>query len=203
MQGLKKKINSFINASIGVSAIFVALGILFLLFPGTSLDVIRWIISAFCMIAGVYFIASDFSKRKVSPFFSTLTLGAVLVIIALVFAVYPNVMNIFPIVIGAWFIISALSTLRFANTLRGTNAGSLSIVTTTLIFICGLLLIFNPWGAQISIMIFAGILMIVYGISNIVQMATIKGNIKDVSEAFKNMAKNIDDIPEAETTKKK
>ena len=203
MYGLKKKINSFINASIGVSAIFVALGILFLLFPGTSLDVIRWIISAFCMIAGVYFIASDFSKRKISPFFSTLTLGAVLVIIALVFAVYPNVMNIFPIVIGAWFIISALSTLRFASTLRGTSAGSLSIVTTTLIFICGLLLIFNPWGAQISIMIFAGILMIIYGISNIIQMATIKGNIKDVSEAFKNMAKNIDDIPEAETAKKK
>ena len=203
MYGLKKKINGFINASIGVSAIFVALGVLFLFFPETSLDVIRWIITAFCMIAGIYFIAADFSKRKISPFFSTTALGAVLVIVALVFAVYPNVMNIFPIAIGAWFIISALSSLRFATTLKGTGAGSLSIVATVLAFVCGLLLIFNPWGGQISIMVFAGIMMIIYGISNIIQMATIKSNIKDVSETFKQMAKEIDDIPEAKTTTKK
>ena len=203
MHGLKKKINGFINASLSISAIFTALGVLFLFFPETSLDVIRWIITAFCMIAGIYLIASDFSKRKVTPFFSTTVSGAVLVIIALVFAVYPNVMNIFPIVIGAWFVISALSSLRFATTLKGTSAGSLSIVSTVLAFICGLLLIFNPWGGQVSIMIFAGIMMIIYGISNMVQMATIKSNLKDVSDAFKSMVKNVDDIPEAKTTKKK
>ena len=203
MYGLKKKINGFITASIGISAVFTALGVLFLFFPETSLDVIRWTIAAISMIAGVYLIASDFSKKRISPFFSTTAMGAVLVIIALVFAVYPNVMNIFPIVIGAWFIVSAISSLRFATTLKGTGAGVFSIVASVLAFICGLLLIFNPWGGQISIMIFAGILMIIYGISNIIQMATIKGNIKEVSNAFKDMAKGLDEIPEAKTTSKK
>lgn len=189
MQGIKKKINGLINTTIGVSAVFMGLGILFLLFPETSLDVIRWFIVAVMMIAGVYLIASDFSRKNVNPFFSTITTGAVLVIIALIFAMYPNIMNIFPIVIGAWFVVSAISSLRFATTLRGTTPGALAIITAVLSLICGLLLIFNPWGGQISIMIFAGVMMIIYGISNIVEMVTIKHNIKEVSEAFKAIAK--------------
>lgn len=203
MYGIKKKINGFINASIGISAAFTALGILFIFFPETSLDVIRWSIAALSMIAGVYLVAADFSKKRFSPFFSTTAMGAILIIIALVFAIYPDVMNIFPIVIGAWFIINALSSLRFAATLRGTSAGSLSIAVAVLAFVCGLLLIFNPWGGQISIMLFAGIMMVVYGISNIIQMTTIKSNIKDVSDAMKGKFKSLEDIPEAKTTKKK
>ncbi len=203
MNNMKKKINSFINTTIGVSAIFAALGVFFLFFPETSLDIIRWFISAVALLAGIYLIAADFSKKRMNPFFSTITIGAVLVIIALVFAVYPNVMNIFPIVIGAWFIVSGLSSLRFATTLKGTNAGVLSSIVTILSLICGVLLIFNPWGGQISIMIFAGIMMIIYGLSNIIQMATIKSNLKDVASAFNEMAKSINDIPEAETTTKK
>lgn len=189
MQGIKKKINGLINTTIGVSAVFMGLGILFLLFPETSLDVIRWFIVVVMMIAGVYLIASDFSRKNVNPFFSTITMGAVLVIIALIFAMYPNIINIFPIVIGAWFVVSAISSLRFATTLRGTTSGALAIITAVLSLICGLLLIFNPWGGQISIMIFAGVMMIIYGISNIVEMVTIKHNIKEVSEAFKAVAK--------------
>lgn len=203
MNGLKKKFNSFINASIGISAAFTALGTLFIFFPETSLDVIRWSIAALSMIAGVYLVAADFSKKSLSPFFGTTAMGAILIIIALVFAIYPDVMNIFPIIIGAWFIINALSSLRFATTLKGTGAGSLSIVVAVLAFICGMLLIFNPWGGQISIMLFAGIMMVIYGISNIIQMATIKNNIKDVSDTFKDMTKSLKEIPEAKTTSKK
>lgn len=203
MNGLKKKFNSFINASIGISAAFTALGTLFIFFPETSLDVIRWSIAALSMIAGVYLVAADFSKKRLSPFFGTTAMGAILIIIALVFAIYPDVMNIFPIIIGAWFIINALSSLRFATTLKGTGAGSLSIVVAVLAFICGMLLIFNPWGGQISIMLFAGIMMVIYGISNIIQMATIKNNIKDVSDTFKDMTKSLKEIPEAKTTSKK
>ena len=203
MYGLKKKINSYINASIGVSAILMALGVFFLLFPETSLDIIRWFIAAATAISGIYLIAADFSKKKISPFFSTMTLGAVLVIIALVFAVYPNVMNIFPVVIGAWFIISALSSLRFAATLKGTGAGALSIISSILAFICGALLIFNPWGGQISIMLFAGIMMIIYGISDIIQMVALKKNIKDVSDAFKQMIKEGEVVEEKETKSNK
>ncbi|MBQ3309777.1 DUF308 domain-containing protein [Candidatus Saccharibacteria bacterium] len=193
MYGLKKKLNSFINASIGISAIFTVLGILFLIFPETSLDVIRWLIAATSGIAGVYLVASDFSKKRISPFFSTVAIGAVLIIIALVFAVYPNVMNIFPIVIGAWFIVSAISSLRFAMTLRGTTSGSLSIIAAVLSIICGILLIFNPWGGQISLMIFAGIMMIVYGISNIIEMLVIRQNVKVVSDNIRELAKSVEE----------
>lgn len=189
MRGIKKKINGFINTTIGVSALFMALGVLFLFFPETSLDVIRWLIAAMALISGVYLIAADFSRKRSSLFFSTVGIGTVLVIIALIFAVYPNVMNIFPMVIGAWFIVSAISSLRFATTLKGTSAGTLSIITAVLSLVCGVLLIFNPWGGQISIMIFAGVMMIIYGLFNIVDMLTIKRNIKDVTDAFKKLAK--------------
>lgn len=189
MQGLKKKLNSFINASIGLSVFFSILGFLFLLFPETSIEVIRWIIVVIASLTGICLIASDFSRYASRRLFSTTSFGVAMIIIAVVFAIYKNIMDIFPIVIGAWFIINALNSIRFATTLRGTTSGVFSIVTAVLSLICGAILIFRPFFGAMSIMVLAGILMIVYGISNIIEMCILKRNLKDIANSFKKSFK--------------
>lgn len=184
MKDLQKKINSFINIQLGSSIFLVALGIIFLIAPGTSLDIIRWTLAIFCLAAGAYILASDI-RRKAPLMFSTTLVGVVLLILGLLFAVRPEIMNIFPTVIGAWFIITGVASVRFSAGLRGTSSGNYALVTSILSLICGILLLLNPWGGQIAIMTFSGIMMIIYGASNLVDMAVLKHNLKDLSKNFK------------------
>ena len=189
MDKIRKKINSFINTSIGTSLAFILLGILFLVFPETSLDLIRWIIAVLFIGVGAYLIVSDFTRRGMIPFFSTSLIGVILLVIGFIFAVQPDVMNIFPIVLGALFIIAAVSSSRFTTVLRGTTAGTYAIIATVLSIICGVLLIANPWGGNISMMMFVGIMMIIYAMSSLVDMVVLKKNIKELSKQFKKYIK--------------
>ena len=168
MNNVQKKVNTFINSSILVSLGFFVLGVVFLAMPSLSLDIIRWVIAIGSLIIGTILIAADLGGRRNFPFFSTTIAGIVLLIIGLVFIRHPRVMDIFPIILGAIFIINAFTSGRLTAALRGTNAGKYATITTILAIICGILLIANPWEGNISMMIFAGIMMIVYSLSTFV-----------------------------------
>lgn len=189
MQEIQKKINVFINTSIFISLAFAVLGIMFLTMPSLSLDLVRWAIAVGALATGAYLVLTDIGRRRVTPFFSTSFAGIVLLIVGLVFAVHPGVMNIFPIVLGALFIVHAFTSGRFTLVLRGTSAGTYAMITTILSIVCGILLITNPWGGNISMMIFAGIMMLLYAISTIVDMCVLKKNIKGLARELKKYFK--------------
>lgn len=184
MKEIKKKVSSFINISIVSALLLILLGIIFLVAPDTSLDMIRWIIAIFCLVAGAYLIISDLTRR-VFPLFSTSFFGVVLLILGLVFAVQPSVMNIFPIALGVWFVASAVASGRFAVVVKSADAGIFAIISTILSLICGLLLIINPWGGQIAMVTFSGIMMIIYGVSSLVDLFIIKHNIDELAKSLK------------------
>ena len=184
MKEMKKKINGFIMTSLISALLLVGLGLVFLLAPGTSLEVIRWIIAIFCLAAGAYLVVSDF-RRRVLPFFSTSFVGVILLVLGFLFAVRPSIMNIFPAVIGCWFIVSAIASGRFSAALRGTSSGMFAIITTVLSLVCGILLILNPWEGQVAMVTFAGVMMVIYGVSSLIDTLIIKHNIDDVSKAIK------------------
>ena len=189
MNNVQKKVNTFINSSILVSLGFFVLGVVFLAMPSLSLDIIRWVIAIGSLIIGTILIAADLGGRRTFPFFSTTIAGIVLLIIGLVFIRHPRVMDIFPIILGAIFIINAFTSGRLTAALRGTNAGKYATITTLLAIICGILLIANPWEGNISMMIFAGIMMIVYSLSTFVDMIVLKKNVKELSKQLKSFFK--------------
>lgn len=189
MNNVQKKVNTFINSSILVSLGFFVLGVVFLAMPSLSLDIIRWVIAIGSLIIGTILVAADLGGRRTFPFFSTTIAGIVLLIIGLVFIRHPRVMDIFPIILGAIFIINAFTSGRLTTALRGTNAGKYATITTILAIVCGVLLIANPWEGNISMMIFAGIMMIVYSLSTIVDMIVLKKNVKELSKQLKSFFK--------------
>lgn len=189
MKELQKKVNGFITTTMISAILLVVLGIVFLIAPDTSLDMIRWIIAIFCLASGAYLVASDV-KRRSAFFFSTSLVGAILLILGLLFAVRPSIMNIFPSVIGAWFIISAIASGRFSAILRGTASGTYAIVTSILSLICGILLILNPWEGQVAMITFCGIMMIIYGVSALVDAAVLRRNIDELAKKLKNNLKS-------------
>jgi len=189
MNNVQKKVNTFINSSILVSLGFFVLGVVFLAMPSLSLDIIRWVIAIGSLIIGTILIAADLRGKRTFPFFSTTIAGIVLLIIGLVFIRHPRVMDIFPIILGAIFIINAFTSGRLTTALRGTNAGKYATITTILAIVCGVLLIANPWEGNISMMIFAGIMMIVYSLSTFVDMIVLKKNVKELSKQLKSFFK--------------
>lgn len=187
MQGLQKKINSFIFTNIGISALFAILGVIFIIYPDASLDVIRWIFAIVLLTSGAYMIAADMGRQRTLPFFSTSFTGIIMVIIGLIFAFHPSVMGIFPILLGAWFIASGIGELRFSPALKGVPGGFFNALSAVISILCGVILIFEPWGGAISMMMFIGIVMLVHAIISIIDMFVLKRNIKDLEKAFKKM----------------
>ncbi len=178
--------------SIMMSLCFTLLGIVFLIFPEKSLDVIRWIFCILTLAIGLFMIISDFSRKSYIPFFSASAIGAILVIIGLVFAIYPDVMSIFPVILGAWFVVNSVSSLRFNLAMKGQSSFSAAMLTTFLTLVCGILLILNPWGGQISMMIFTGVMMILYSISSIVDMVVLRSNLEKIEKSFKKYIDRIE-----------
>jgi uncharacterized membrane protein HdeD (DUF308 family) len=197
---IQKKVNTFINSSILVSMAFFVLGIIFLAMPGLSLDIIRWVIAISALVIGTLLIAADLGKNRAFPFFSTTIAGIVLLIIGLVFIRHPRIMDIFPIILGAIFIINAVSSGRLTAALKGTSAGKYAVVTTILAIVCGILLIANPWEGNISMMIFAGIMMIIYSASTFIDMIVLKKNVKALTKEFKTFFRTTD-VKEGEEVK--
>ena len=190
MNNIQKKVNTFINSSILVSLAFFVLGIVFLAMPSVSLDIIRWIIAIGSLVIGALLIAADLGRRSTTPFFSTTLAGVIMLIIGLVFIRHEHVMDIFPIILGAVFIINAFSSSKLTLALRGTPAGTYATITTILAIICGVLLIANPWEGNISMMIFAGIMMIVYSASTFIDMIVLKKNVKGLAKELKAFFKS-------------
>ena len=192
MNNIQKKVNTFINSSILVSLAFFALGVVFLAMPSLSLDIIRWIIAIGSLIIGALLIAADLGRSRSIPFLSTTLAGVVLLVIGLIFIRHERVMDIFPIVLGAIFIINAFSSSRLTMALRGTPAGKYATITTILAIICGVLLIANPWEGSLSMMIFAGIMMIIYSASTFIDMVVLKKNVKNLTKELKSFFKTAD-----------
>ena len=188
---MQKQIKNYLNASIAVSIAFVILGLIFIVWPGTSLDVIRWIISIAALAIGAYLIAFDFTRERNFSLLNVSLIGTLLVILGVVFAINPDVMNIFPVILGAWFVVSAVSACKVTTRLKGTQAYLPSLIAAVLSLVAGIVLIINPWAGSEAMMMFVGIVMVAHSVSNLVDMLMLKKNLKTIQKKVKDAVASI------------
>ena len=192
MQNTIKKI---LRASIISSVVAIIFGILFLIFPVESLDVFRWIIAILAFGIGIFILVSELSRRYSMPYFGATAIAAVFIVIGIIFATRPAAISIFSIILGAWFIISALGSLRFTSALSG-GAAFFSVLLALISFVAGILLIANPWGGSVSMMIVLGASLLVFGVASTINTLVFKSNLDDLSKQIGKAVK------EAKTTAK-
>ncbi len=201
MQKLEKTISSYINTAIGYSILMVILGMIFLIFPDTSLDAIRWILAIGLMALGFFMFVNDLSRRSAA--FSGGIGGVLLFVLGLVIAMYPAVMDIIPIVLGAWMIASSVFSLRLAGSIRSNSSFFASTVMPVVTLACGILLIARPGAGNIALMVYVGIMLIIYAVASLVNLFTIRSRLDAVSKFFKDGGKYIDIEVESEKKTKK
>lgn len=194
MKELQKKINEYINTAIGYAILIILLGLVMLIFPGLSLDIIRWSIALVLIIGGLVLMINDFRRQTIVSMFSGSLLGIFLLILGVIVVVHPDVLSIIPIVLGAYMVISSFMALRLASSLKEISSTSffLSVFTSIITIICGIVLITNPFGGAIVITSLIGAVAIIYGISGLVDLLIFRHNIKEVANYIKSRTKFID-----------
>ena len=169
-----KKFNKYINISIILTLLFLALGILVVCFPTTSIKVIAIIIAILLIVGGVLLI-SDYG---ISIFWVNLT----------AVGIYPDILVILiPIVVGMFVIVNSIVDIQISLVLKdcGYNMWFLSIILSILTIVCGIIIMINPQSSSTALTTLFGILVMVYSVAGMTNLIIFKSNVNNIVKKLK------------------
>lgn len=185
---IKDYIKKYEGCSIIVSILMICLSLFLMFKPLESLEVFTVIFAIIILLSGLGYLISYFTISKESRLFSIdLLLGLVTIISGIMLLVYKkDVINVFPIILGIWIIISNLFKLQLSINLSLflDNAYLGLVLITILMIVFGLLLIINPFASFMTITVTSGALLLITEVINLIESiyVIIKLNkVKDLS----------------------
>ena len=188
---IKDYIKKYEGCSIIVSILMICLSLFLMFKPLESLEVFTVIFAIIILLSGLGYLISYFTISKESRLFSIdLLLGLVTIISGIMLILYKkDVINVFPIILGIWIIISNLFKLQLSINLSLflDNAYLGLVLITILMIVFGLLLIINPFASFMTITVTAGTLLLITEVINLIESiyVIIKLNkVKDLSFAI-------------------
>ncbi len=191
-----KKLNSFINSSICISIMFIIIGIIMVLMPKMSLEILGVILSVILIINGVILMITDIKLNNNFIPVDILPASILSILLGIMMLIYPNVLSIIiPLMLGTWFIMTSIFKIRltlYLSKIQNTPWILLMLISI-LSIVCGFILILNPIDSSVAITLFIGIVIIVYAISDIINMIVLKRNIKNIAKYFKENIKIIEE----------
>lgn len=185
-----KTINKYINLSIIMAVLFMIVGVILLIWPKSSLDTISYIIGTFLLIYGIYNFIDSFTINPIFCFIQ-MTSSVLSVVLGIIIFLNPNLFeNLIPILLGIFFIINGSFKTRLSFIIKDiSNNWILPLITSILMVLCGFLLIVNPKVSAIMITTMIGIILIIYSISDIIDMLVFKSRTKEISKYFEKLLK--------------
>lgn len=206
MRDFASKINNFLNAAINTTILMVAIGIFLALFPTLSLEITRWIFIIALVSAGLNMITSDLTGKKRGGLISGTVLGSFNLLLGLIILINPGILSIIPIAIGFYVVISSLTKLRMTLALKeiSNSAFTASILMNIISVVSGIIIIFQPITSTAVAVMLLGTMLIVYGISDLINIIILKAHVQEFSKKMKSAKKYLtDDIQEAEVIDQK
>ena len=206
MRDFANKINNFLNAAINTTILMVAIGIFLALFPTLSLEITRWIFIIALVSAGLNMITSDLTGKKRGGLISGTILGSFNLLLGLIILINPGILSIIPIAIGFYIVISSLTKLRMTLALKeiSNSAFTASILMNIISVVSGIIIIFQPIASTAVAVMLLGTMLIVYGISDLINIIILKAHVQEFSKKMKSAKKYLtDDIQEAEVIDQK
>ena len=185
-----KTINKSLNVSIILSLLLGIIGGILIIWPKTSLETFSYIIGAMLLIYGIFNFIDSFT---VNPVFCLpqMTTSVLSFLLGILIFLNPTIFeSLLPIVLGIFFIINGSFKARMSFILKKADSSwVLSLVTSIIMIICGIVLLVNPHGSAIMLTSLIGIIMVVYAISDIIDMCVFKSKVKDISKYFEKLLK--------------
>ena len=105
----------------------------------------------------------------------------------------PNILStIFVIALGIWIILSSVDIINVAIVARKAIPNWILLLILGIIDLAvGVIILFNPFASSISIMIIAGIIIMVHSIVTVIDMIMIRKDAKDIAKAVEASIKEI------------
>ena len=206
MRDFTSKINNFLNAAINTTILMVAIGIFLALFPTLSLEITRWIFIIALVSAGLNMITSDLTGKKRGGLISGTILGSFNLLLGLIILINPGILSIIPIAIGFYIVISSLTKLRMTLALKeiSNSAFTASILMNIISVVSGIIIIFQPITSTAIAVMLLGTMLIIYGVSDLINIIILKAHVQEFSKKMKSAKKYLtDDIQEAEVIDQK
>lgn len=190
---MKEKFNEAINSVILSSVLTLILGLIIVIFPKISIDTLGIIVAIFMIMYGVAFVYLDIKAAQYYIPFDGFISGIVSVLIGILLLCKPAIVSvILTIVIGIWMIVSSINCIKIALKLTKTNLPWVLILILGIIdLLAGIIVLVNPFEATVSLTLFAGIMLMVHSVINIIDMFIIKKDVKEISQAITNKLKEL------------
>ena len=159
------------NGMLMLSIAFIALGLLLLIMPETSLLWLCYAFGAVVLITGIVCLVQYARLRGsgfAAPFF--LVAGVITAALGLFTLAQPQVVASFlPVVFGLFILIDGCSRIGTAVELARRQADRwwLVLLFSVLSIALGILLLVNPFGAAVSVVMLCGVLLIIEGAVNL------------------------------------
>ena len=156
--------------------------------------------------AGLSTITADLAGKKRGGIISGTVLGSFNLLLGLIILINPEVLSIIPIAIGFYIVISSLTKIRMTLALKeiSNSAFTASILMNIISVVSGFIIIFQPIASTAVAIMLLGIMLIVYGVSDFINIVILKSHVQDLSKNMKSAKKYLtEDIQEAEVVDQK
>ena len=194
---MNKILNKYTSISIVISIFLIVLGILLMTFTDTSITVFGYSLAMFLIVQGVYFVVLDIYDEMYFIPFGLLPKGVLSIILGAILFAYPKTLVVLiPVITGVWFITTSAINLRVSYMLKDISKSSwiLTLVISILSIICGICLIARPIMSARIVIMTVGMVLVVYAISNIIDMITFRQHMNELIKTFKKQILNIKDV---------
>ena len=173
-----------LNISIVSSIVYIILGIVIVLHPETTLNVVSIAISILAIILGLIITIINITKLKGegNPIF-----GILLLVLGISLLIYPNSLNVLiSLGIGIWFITSSISRIKIAVMLKDVKEVNwlVILIVSIITLLIGITFIFMPLALAVTLATISGILMIAYSICDVFEILFIKKNMKVIQNTL-------------------
>ncbi|MBE6159807.1 MAG: hypothetical protein E7157_02030 [Lactobacillales bacterium] len=184
MELIKKKFKSMYKTSIIFSIILFLIGLFLLMKPETTLHAISYFVGIVLIIWGIIPVITFFSnKEKESYLEFSFIIGVFALIFGIIVMINPNIIgSIIPLLTGIWMLINGITKLYYALNISKEGNATTSIIISLIILVCGLLLVFNPFGGAVMLTKLIGIFVIVYSVLDLIECYTLNKSIKEVTK---------------------
>lgn len=185
MKEVKEIFNKTSNSIIFSSVLALIVGIILVVSPEMSMKTIGLIAAIYIILHGILLVALDVTASKYYVPFDGLLSGLLFIILGIVLITRPDILPVvFTLALGIWFVLSGVNMIKLSITVKNEyDQWYLLLILGILDLIAGIVVIFNPFEAALSVTVFAGLMIIVHSVITIVDMFLIKKDVKEIAKA--------------------
>lgn len=208
MESLMKK---FFKSSLFISTILIILGFLLVFKSDTTIMMISYIIGGVLVAIGILALIR-YIRAGESPLERN-ELDIVYGIVTVIFGIiiiqsYQAVASVIPAVLGVAIIINSAGKLNYAFQLKDdeNRMWKTTMVVAIISVIFGVILLFNPFEAALSIMKIIGIVIIIYALLDLISTIAIRRNVTKIQKAVEETITDaviVEETPKKKKTRKR